>query len=470
MPRWTWWVVVVLAAAPATARGQAAADPLVRIAFGSCADQNKPCPIWDRIAAQKPDLLLLLGDNMYADLEDGKLVPAAPDKIARCYRELAAVPEFSALRGQTRILATWDDHDYGANDAGADYEFRDESQKLFLDFWGVPADSPRRQRKGVYHAETFGPPGRRVQVILLDTRYHRSKLTQAEKPLPGTRIRPYLPNTAPGATMLGEEQWKWLEGRLRQPAELRLLCSSIQVVSDEHPFEKWANIPAERTRLYRLIRETGAGGVVVLSGDRHAGELSLDPDAVGYPLYDATASGLNQAAKRWRAPEPNGKRVAAMPYGDHFGLITVDWSAQDPVVSLQLRDDAGEITLRHEFPLSVLRPRAGPAARLPEGVLGPEEARRRLGEEVTVQFAVRSGRAVNMGKLVLLNSETNYRSDRNLTVAVEEKAMTGRFGGATFATFDGKTIRVKGRVTKFQEQIQIVVEDESQLEIVEGKE
>ena len=47
------------------------------------------------------------------------------------------------------------------------------------------------------------------------------------RPIPGTRIKPYLPNTAKGATFLGEEQWKWLEEQLRQPADLRLLCSGI---------------------------------------------------------------------------------------------------------------------------------------------------------------------------------------------------------------------------------------------------
>ncbi len=462
-------VVVALAALGPAAHGQDAAKPLARIAFGSCADQSKPCPVWTRIAEQKPDLLLLLGDNIYADLENGKMSPANADRIARCYRDLAAVPAFQALRKQCPILATWDDHDYGTNDGDTTYPFKDQSRKLFLDFWGVPADSPRRTLPGVYHAETFGPPGKRVQVILLDGRYNRSKLATADKPLPGTRIRPYLPNTDKGATFLGERQWKWLEEQLKQPADLRLLCSGVQVIADEHPFEKWANIPAERERLYRLIRETNAGGVVALSGDRHQGELSLDTDAVGYPLYDLTASGLTQATKRWRAPEKNSKRVAGMPYGDHFGLVTVDWSAKDPAVSLQLRDDGGEIVLRQVFPLSLLKPRGAPLAKLSQGVVGPEEARRRVGEEVTVQFPVRGGRAVSMGKRILLNSEPDFRNARNFTVVIDEKALTGPLEKATFATFKDTTVRAKGTVAKYQDQFEIIVTDPKRLEIVEGK-
>ena len=477
MTRLAWWLAAVTAGVLGVSAGvwaQDAAPPVTRIAFGSCADQNKSCPIWERVAEQKPDVLVLLGDNIYADLEDGKLVPANPDKIAACYRELAKVPAFQALRAGTRILATWDDHDYGSNDAGVEYEHKEASQKLFLDFWGVPADSPRRQRKGVYHAEVFGPPGKRVQIIMLDERYHRSPLPKGPRGrVPGYTglITPYLPNTDAGATFLGDEQWKWLGEQLKVPAELRLIGSGVQVVAEDHPFEKWMNIPAERARLYQLIRDTKASGVVFLSGDRHHGEISMDAEAVGYPLYDVTSSGLNQAAKTWRAPERNGHRVAAMPYGDNFGLVTVDWSKPDPRVSLQLRGDDGGVVVRQAVPLSVLKPKpdARPKAALPAGVIGPADAAKRVGEEVTVQFEVRSGRAVSGGKRVLLNSEEDFRAATNLTVVVNEAALAGRYAGATFDTFAGKTVRAKGTVTRFKDAPQVQIEDEKQLEVVEEK-
>jgi alkaline phosphatase D len=470
MTRFVWWVAAAVALGPLSGvNGQD--RPITRIAVGSCADQNKPCPIWGRIADQKPDLLVLLGDNIYADLEDGKLTPPAkPDKIAACYKELAAVPAFKALRESTRILATWDDHDYGHNDAGVEYEFKDESQKLFLDFFGVPADSPRRARKGVYHAETFGPEGKRVQVIMLDGRYHRSQLTKGPPAtFPGYtgRIAPYLPNTAADATLLGDEQWKWLEEQLRQPADVRVIASGIQVISEDHPFEKWANLPAERDRLYKLIRDTRANGVVIVSGDRHLGELSLDPDSVGYPLYDLTTSGLNQGAKRWRPAERNRHRVAGMPFGDNFGVIAIDWEAADPAVSLQLRDDAGEVVVRQAVPVKLLRGEAKETPKLPDGVIGPEEALKKVGQEVTVQMAVRAGRGFK--DRILLNSEKDFRSEKNFTVVVNQKAWTGKWEKATFETFDGKTVRVTGKVTTFKDAPQIQVDDAKQIETVEEK-
>ena len=247
--------------------------PLRRIAFGSCATQARPQPIWDAVVATRPELTLLLGDNIYADTLDMNVMRAK-------YAKLAAMPGFQLLRKTCPILATWDDHDLGANDAGGDYPKKDESQKVFLDFFGDPADSPRRHRPGVYDSKVFGPEGKRVQVILLDTRYFRSRLKRKQ---PCKNSDPYEGNPDPTTTILGEAQWRWLGEQLRVPAEVRLLVSSIQVVAQDHGFEKWMNFPHERERLYNLIRETRAEGVIILSGDRHLAELSMMDAQLGYP-------------------------------------------------------------------------------------------------------------------------------------------------------------------------------------------
>jgi hypothetical protein len=325
------------------------APPLRRIAFGSCATQERPQPIWDAVAATRPELLLLLGDNIYADTEDMAVMRAK-------YAKLAAVPGFKALRESVPILATWDDHDLGVDDGGSDYPKKAESQKQFLDFFGDAEDSPRRKRPGVYDARVFGPEGKRVQVIMLDTRYFRS--SPLKKKAPVTRGEgPYEPNPDPTTTMLGEDQWRWLEGQLRQPAEIRLIASSIQVVAEDHGWEKWMNLPHEREHLYRLIRETGAEGVVFLSGDRHLAELSTMDGGAGYPFYDVTSSGLNQAARSWRPLEVNRHRVATMNWGDNFGLITIDWDLPDPRITLEIRDVDGDVFLAQGLGLSTLRRR-----------------------------------------------------------------------------------------------------------------
>jgi alkaline phosphatase D len=321
---------------------------LQRIAFGSCAHQDRPQPIWAQVSLARPDLFILLGDNVYGDTEDMDLLRAK-------YAKFDQVPGFRRLRESTPLLATWDDHDYGENDAGANYLRRAESQQVFLDFMRVPADSPRRRRAGIYHAQLFGPPDRRVQVILLDTRYHRSPLVKRVDPARLAR-GPYVANEDPQSTVLGAEQWDWLEAQLRIPARLRFIASSIQVVPEDHGWEKWMNFPHERERLFRMIRETGAAGVVFLSGDRHLAELSMMDGGVGYPLYDITSSGINQASPRWRRYEENRHRVGTMNWGNHFGMVDIDWGREDPRLSFQIRDADGDIAIQRKVFLSTLQP------------------------------------------------------------------------------------------------------------------
>lgn len=445
----------------------AAAEPPVavrHIAFGSCADQDKPLPIFETIAAARPDVMLFLGDTMYADLD--RSVEVTPQVIREKYAQLQQLPSFQKLKAACpRFLGTWDDHDYGINDSGAEWKHKAESQQALLDFYGVPRDDPRRQRQGVYHAEVLGPPGQRLQIILLDTRYHRSPLRKGPFD-PRMRLTPYLPNTDPEATILGSEQWRWLEEQLKQPAEVRLLVSSIQVIADEHPFEKWANFPRERERLYALLQRTQAEGVIILSGDRHHGEISLDTQAVGYPLYDVTASGFNQASKNWRAPERNSRRVAAVPYGDHFGWITIDWQATDPQILIQLRDVDGDALAGVKLRRSLLRaqPKTKVTPQLPMGVLTPDEARRQVGQRVTVQFVVRSvGGKTN----VYLNSTPDYRAADNFAVVLTPKAQTGRWAKARPEDFLNKTIRAVGVVRLNRDNPQLEVTDPDDLQILD---
>jgi alkaline phosphatase D len=318
-----------------------------RIAFGSCAHQDKPQPIWDVVLKAEPELFLLLGDNVYGDTLD---MTVLRDK----YAKLAAQPGFVKLRETCPVLATWDDHDYGQNDAGAEYPMKRESQQLLLDFLGEPAESPRRNQEGVYTARVFGPPGRRVQVILLDTRYFRSPLRQSVTRDP--RNGPHAENAAPDATVLGAAQWAWLADQLRQPAELRIIGSSVQVVSQGHGWETWGNFPRERARLLRLIRETRASGVIFLSGDRHMAELSLERgDGAPYPLLDLTSSGLTQTRPTSRPFEENTRRVGPYYNEPNFGLIEVDWSSDDPRVEMKAIGLDGAAKVSHEVRLSELR-------------------------------------------------------------------------------------------------------------------
>lgn len=308
---------------------------LTRVAFGSCLDQERPQPIWDAVEAYDPQLLLLIGDNVYANAEDEA-------SLREAYAQQARSEGLRRIRSTTPVLATWDDHDFGRDDAGSEYPLRDVSQKAMLDFFAEPADSPRRQRPGVYRSDVFGPEGQRVQVLLLDTRYFRSELSRT-----AARGR-YQRSEDPEDTILGEAQWTWLEQQLREPAELRLLISSVQFVADGHDYERWGVFPRERRRLLSLIAETGANGVLVLSGDRHHAELSvLEGSPIGYPLIDLTSSSLNRP--RAHPNEVNEHRRGPMVAQSNFGTIDIDW--QEGSVQLAIRDEKNLVRLEDRVSL-----------------------------------------------------------------------------------------------------------------------
>lgn len=357
-------VIVPMARAEVDARPPVQPDPhvaldrtLTRIGFGSCAEGGKEQPIWQAVLAAKPELFLFLGDNVYGDTRDLGVLRAK-------YAEFARQPGFAKLRDATPLAATWDDHDFGEDDAGGDYPQKEASRQVFFEFWGEPVDSPRRDRDGVYASYVFGPPGQRVQVILLDLRYNRTPLVRQE---PGARNYrswawarhrkglevpgPYARNPDPKATMLGERQWQWLERQLAVPADLRLIGSSLQVLADFPGWEGWSLFARDQQRLIDLIRRKSANGVVFLSGDMHYAELSRLDVNVPYTLWDLTSSGLTEV---WPAATPNANRVSDVIREPNFGLIDIDWQGAQTTVTLSVMDQRGTRRIEKRLPLAEL--------------------------------------------------------------------------------------------------------------------
>lgn len=295
--------------------------PLQDIVFGSCLDTHDH-PMLDRTLTLPRDLFIFMGDNIYAD-KGG--IPMMQEK----YALLKNSRFFKGLKNKP-MLATWDDHDFGENDGGGSYPHKKEAQVEFWNWLDESATSPRRQQEGVYHAQTFGPAGRRVQVVMLDTRYFRSPLKKVSKDkamLGGS----YVPTDDTASTMLGPAQWRWLEQVLQQPAELRLIVSSIQFAPEVHGGECWANMPHEQQRMLRLMQGQTA---VILSGDRHWCEFSHNG------VFDFTTSSMTQKHPRG-TPTPNQHRCMPQTYHlPNVGHLRIDWAAAT-ITAKVLGEDGG---------------------------------------------------------------------------------------------------------------------------------
>lgn len=286
-------------------RPETGKQPLARIAVLACLKDSTGGSILDQIVGHyKPQAGLWIGDAIYADTTD-------PTAYKSKWGVLGANPRFQALKALCPQYAVWDDHDYGVNNGGASsHPTKTQAQQIFQDFWGVPPDSPLRRQQGVYNGFTWGPQGKRVQVLLLDVRYHRTSFGVS-------------------GTMLGAAQWEWLTARLDEPAEFRLIVSGVPWIASTED-ECWPLMPNEQKKLFDLIKTNKIGGVVLVSGDDHAVEVCRAVGAFGYDALDLTAAGLD----RGEAANTNPSRISPR-IGDSskFGFINFDWSS-DPVVTL----------------------------------------------------------------------------------------------------------------------------------------
>ena len=310
----------------------------LKIAFGSCNKHDLDNLFWDDILDLNPDLWIWGGDNIYADT-DNML------QMQQMYEAQNQVPGYRQLRKKVKVLGTWDDHDYGLNDGGVEFGAKAESQQVFLDFMNVSKDDARRFKEGVYHSYDYKGLGGSVRIIILDTRYFRSALIKDT-----ITTKRYTPDMSGEGTILGEQQWNWLEEQLRtSQARFNVIVSSIQFLSGEHGFECWANFPGEVSRLENLVASSGARGVVILSGDRHISEFSKKNLAgLSYPLIDFTSSGLTHAYRGF-TEEPNAYRVGEVVSTESFGWVTLNLETGE--VSMQMRGDGGQIfqELKQEY-------------------------------------------------------------------------------------------------------------------------
>ncbi|NRA67580.1 MAG: alkaline phosphatase family protein [Pseudobacteriovorax sp.] len=291
-------------------------DEIDRIAFGSCNHQDKAQPLWNAIVRQNPQLWIWTGDVVYADTSDSS-------ERQTIYKKQKTQSDYAAFRARIPIIGTWDDHDYADNNSDRTAKNREESQNDFLEFIDQRANHPK-DRKGVYRSYSFGPKGRHLKVFLLDTRFHKD------------------PWGTDSGTILGEDQWKWLEAGLKQSrAEVNIIVSSIQVLPKEHRFEKWQNFPKERDRLLTLLSSQNVKTPIIISGDRHIAEIS-GLTINGRNITEVTSSGMTHSYSSFSS-EANKLRFGEVYYQLNFGEIDINWGRRTADISV--RDQGAQAVL-----------------------------------------------------------------------------------------------------------------------------
>lgn len=322
---------------------------IFKVAFGSCGSQDHPLPIFDVVVKHKPNLFIFLGDNIYGDTKSMK-------ELQDKYDKLAAKPTFQNLKNNVPIIATWDDHDFGWNDTGKHYPYKKESKDIFLRFFNKPEQSERRQHEGIYTSYFYEIKGKKIQVILLDNRTFRHDLLPYNGEFKNDKRYfyelDYAPHTSKDSTLLGEQQWAWLEKEFQKPADVRLIGSGSQFSIEFNGYEAWANFPHEQKRMLDLIKKTKASGVVFLTGDVHYAEISKLSYEGLYPIYDITASGLSST---WKFATPNKNRIEGPIMDNHFGLLSIDCRKKDPILLMEIYDVTNNQRIEYSIKLSELK-------------------------------------------------------------------------------------------------------------------
>lgn len=263
------------------------------LAIASCMDDGyakEQAEIWPQLLKASPDVLFLLGDNVYADNHLGHRGAANPKEIWNRYVQTRQNLVLYRSHHLVPVFAVWDDHDYGVNDGDRTFLYKDGSRAVFFSFF------PQENAVGTFHRgpgvasslRAFG-----LRFFLMDDRSFRSPnhLKVADQ-------------THWGA---GQESWLWAE--LKQSQEPVLLMDGDQFFGGYQRFESYqGDHPENFGKMLKKLRHY-RHPVLFVSGDRHLAEITkVSRKYLGYKTYELTTSGIHTTVDPdafKKSPNPN---------------------------------------------------------------------------------------------------------------------------------------------------------------------
>lgn len=253
----------------------ASSDKVFRYIVASCIRRQKDEEQISFIKAKEldPDLMLLLGDNVYSDTDD------RGEKL-NSHKLQRNIKNFKNIIKDVPTYATWDDHDFGKNNSGGANTNERSARDAFMDVWANPGYG--EDNKGVYYSFKRGD----VEFFMLDGRYFKN----------------------PGKDFLGNDQLNWLKNKLSKSDAVFKVLAVGQVFHEED--QSWANAPGERENLLNFIKDKKIKGVILHSGDVHSNRY-VNHDIrrgikVGYPVIEIISSGIaSNGSDDWVMIEAN---------------------------------------------------------------------------------------------------------------------------------------------------------------------
>ncbi len=304
---------------------------------GSCAYFNEPAydrpgkpyggdsSIFETMAGEKAAFMLWTGDNWYTREVDyysqwGLWYRPHRDRSLPVLQNfLKAMPHY----------ASWDDHDYGPNNSASSYILKDESRKVFMNYWANP--SYGQDGEGIYTMLSYSD----VDIFLCDDRWWRSA-DDIKDSINGQ------PN--PDKIMLGARQMQWLKNALlNSSATFKIIVVGSQVLNPVSPYDKWKDFSLEYNELMGFLKEYKVNGVLFFSGDRHHSEVIKVDRAGTYPLFDVTVSPLTSGTHAFSGPEKNNPyRVIGVDEKQNYGRVSVTGARNQRRLTVEFLGVKGE--------------------------------------------------------------------------------------------------------------------------------
>lgn len=282
----------------------------LRVGVISCVqdtgDAVKQRVAWLGFLAQKPEALVLIGDHVYVD--QGKNIPNEPwaERIWRRYAESRLFHEFYYASKLVPTYATWDDHDFGKNNAsGPDVDWADEAPRVFEAFF-AQAEAPGIVRgPGIATAMDLGG----VRWVLADDRTWRGGPSAA------------------GATHWGDAQEQWIDQQIDSAPGTTVVCNGSQFFGGYLPGESYEKSQPASFAAFRARLGARRNRVFFISGDRHFSELMRVSTAdVGYETFELTTSGFLNIS-HLSIPWPffrNPRRLAGTSESQNYALLELE--------------------------------------------------------------------------------------------------------------------------------------------------
>lgn len=348
--------------------------PNIRFAVVSCSDDHYAAEqrlMWSHLLSQAPDYIFTIGDNVYADIEDGVYHgDATPELLWRRYVQTRSRLAVFRARKLIPMIALWDDHDYGQNDGDRRYPQKRASLQIFKSFF--PQDAERELHySGPGAASAFGYGEQRF--YFLDGRSFRSpnqdppicrekKTAKAcEKRARPDRGADVMAKREP-ETHFGREQQSWLMKLLEQGgSDVAWLITGDQWFGGYSPFESFeGNHPRDFKKFMAQLKDEDAR-VAFLSGDRHASEITkIEASVLGYETFELVSSPIHSKVypSNW-VEFPNARQIASVAEAFNYSVIDSrvgnrNWDVK--IRNYKLTAPSGPVGLAFEKEMSIERP------------------------------------------------------------------------------------------------------------------